>query len=66
MENDKDYCARRAMEERAAAELATDAWVRDVHLQLAEEYERRASVVVSMDEGRRDGRNRSSEPRRRG
>jgi hypothetical protein len=66
MENDDDYYARRAAEERAAAERATDAWVRDVHLQLAEEYERRASTVVSINLDRRTGRNRSAEPRRGG
>lgn len=41
-EQDRQYFARRAKVSRGNAEAATDLAVRRIHLDLAEEYERRA------------------------
>lgn len=41
-EQDRQYFARRAEVSRENAEAATDLAVRRIHLDLAEEYERRA------------------------
>ena len=45
METDEAYYARRAIEERGAAERATDALAREVHLVLAEAYEGRSAAA---------------------
>jgi hypothetical protein len=41
MDKDRLYFARRAVQERAAALSATDARVRQVHLEMAARYEER-------------------------
>jgi len=56
MLSDSEYFHRRAEEERAAAEQATNALARDVHLELASRYERAAAATqanVIPFEGRR-------------
>jgi hypothetical protein len=45
MLSDSEYFHRRAEEERAAAERATNALAREVHLELASRYERAAAVT---------------------
>jgi hypothetical protein len=45
MEPDEAYYARRALEERAAAERATSELAREVHLALAEAYESRSAAA---------------------
>lgn len=45
MEADLIYYRRRSAEERAAADAARDARVRDVHLELALAYEKRSASL---------------------
>jgi hypothetical protein len=47
MLSDSEYFHRRADEERAAAEQATNALAREVHLELAMRYERAAAATQS-------------------
>ena len=45
MESDRNYFARRAQEERAAAEQTSDPLAQRTHLELAEAYDRRSAVA---------------------
>ena len=49
MDNDKAYFARRAAEERAAAERTSDPRVKGIHLELADEYERRCAIAKASE-----------------
>ena len=51
MESDKKYFARRAEDERAAAEQTSDPLAQRTHLELAEAYDHR-SAVAPPDGGR--------------
>lgn len=44
MENDRSYFARRADEERSAADKADNPKARDAHRQMAERYEEQAQT----------------------
>jgi hypothetical protein len=50
MENDEAYFARRAEEERAAAERSDDPYAQDVHLRMAAAYELRMASARSSAE----------------
>lgn len=45
MESDQSYFARRAEEERAAAEQTSDPLAQRTHLELAEAYDHRSAVA---------------------
>ncbi len=46
-ENESEYFHRRAVEERAAAERATDGVARRMHMELAESYDEIARALAS-------------------
>lgn len=46
--DDLDYFNRRAFEERSRAAKAADPSVRQTHLKMAAEYERRADAIPAM------------------
>ncbi len=46
---DRDYYLARLAAEREAAERATDDYVRQVHLKLAEEYDQRVSEMPDLE-----------------
>ena len=49
-EIDRAYFARRAAQERVQAQRAINASVARIHLELAEEYERKAALHVSASQ----------------
>lgn len=48
MESDRSYYTRRALEERSAAEKATNPKAREAHRQIAERYEQQANIVEAV------------------
>lgn len=55
MEADLAYYRRRSEQERAAAAIALDAKARQMHLELADTYERRIARIEVEDSAERPG-----------
>lgn len=49
MEDDRSYYARRAAEERSAADKCENARARDAHLRMAEHYEEQAETAQAAE-----------------